>query len=267
MRTPITVFVAAMLSLFPWTKSEGAPFSNGSFESPGITSPNTFLALSSGDTKISNWIVGGTGGELSWINSRAASYAELNIDPLDGTHHISFNGNDAPPGRSISQTFSTSPGQIYVVTFYVARIGPGSGVMSLTADARTSGGQLLTSYVARPPASGYGAIQQFTFTPTSTETTLRFRDTSDSTNSVDILLDAVSVNLKDTQLTISCEFHAVIEVRGVVGQQYRVEFKDSLDDSDWLTVTTFALPVSPYLVLDPTSPGRPKRFYRAVTAP
>jgi hypothetical protein len=34
--------------------------------------------------------------------------------------------------------------------------------------------------------------------------------------------------------------------------------------TNWLVLTNITLPYSPYLVIDPNSPGQTMRFYRAV---
>lgn len=56
---------------------------------------------------------------------------------------------------------------------------------------------------------------------------------------------------------------------GPVGQQFQVEFADvvSVGTTNWLSLTNVTLPVSPFLVIDPDSPGRTKRFCRALPSP
>jgi hypothetical protein len=60
------------------------------------------------------------------------------------------------------------------------------------------------------------------------------------------------------------KFYAGITLTGTVGQQFRVEYTEALGIANWLTLTNLTLPFSPYLVIDPNSPGQAKRFYRAV---
>src|SRR5205823_6117745 len=72
--------------------------------------------------------------------------------------------------------------------------GPGSGTMSLLAELKSSSGEVLGSLSATAPAtSGYGPGQVFTFTATTTNSTLSFKDASSATIAVDLLLDNVSV--------------------------------------------------------------------------
>jgi len=59
---------------------------------------------------------------------------------------------------------------------------------------------------------------------------------------------------------------ASLVLAGEVGQTVRVEFSDALAPGagDWLVLTNISLPHSPFLVIDPTSRGKPNRYYRAV---
>ena len=62
------------------------------------------------------------------------------------------------------------------------------------------------------------------------------------------------------------KFYAGITLAGTVGQQFRVDYADGLNNgtTNWLVLTNITLPYSPYLVIDPNSPGQTMRFYRAV---
>jgi hypothetical protein len=61
-------------------------------------------------------------------------------------------------------------------------------------------------------------------------------------------------------------FYAGITLAGTVGQQFRVDYADVLTPgtTNWQVLETITLPFSPYLVIDPNSPGHTQRFYRAV---
>src|SRR5439155_10143234 len=163
------------------------PFTNGSFESP-ILAPGSSVNLSPGTGGLTGWTVGSTG-LVSMANGPA-----LGVSPVDGSQHIGFNGGNTPPGASISQTFLTAIGQTYAVSCNLGRIGTGDGTMSLLAVVISGGNELLGSLNATAPAApGYGPPQSFTFTATTTNTTLILKDTSSATFSVDLLLDNVSV--------------------------------------------------------------------------
>src|SRR5207244_5780146 len=147
-------------------------FFSCSFESPMLAA-GTGQELSAGSTSLTGWTVGNTG-LVSWRNGPAYGVA-----PVDGAQEIGFNGADTPVGASISQTFSTTVGQTYEVSFNVGRQGPGSGTMSLLAQVRSGTGAVLGSLTAVAPDSpGYGSAQTFTFTATTSASTLIFTDTS-----------------------------------------------------------------------------------------
>ena len=61
------------------------------------------------------------------------------------------------------------------------------------------------------------------------------------------------------------KFYAGTILAGPVGQQFRVDYADIMNagTTNWLMLTNVTLPSSPYLVIDPSSPGQGKRFYRA----
>jgi hypothetical protein len=62
---------------------------------------------------------------------------------------------------------------------------------------------------------------------------------------------------------------AATVLAGSVGQQYRVDYADvvTVGTTNWLVLTNITLPSSPFLVIDPASPGKPQRYYRAVPLP
>jgi hypothetical protein len=64
-------------------------------------------------------------------------------------------------------------------------------------------------------------------------------------------------------------FYAGTTLAGNVGASYRVEYADVIGGvtNAWRTLTNLTLPSSPYLVIDPESPGQNQRFYRAVPSP
>ena len=172
------------------TNLHAAPFTNGSFESP-VLPTESYLILAGGSTVIDGWVIGGTG-LVGFVNGSSASFG---VPPADGAQHIGFNGGDLPPDNSISQTFSTTPGTTYAISFNVGRIGPGAGVQKFTVDVISDTATLLKSYEALAPDSGggYGPLQTFKFKAISATTTLTFTDTSFVTIATDMLLDNVSV--------------------------------------------------------------------------
>ena len=64
-------------------------------------------------------------------------------------------------------------------------------------------------------------------------------------------------------------FIAATVLAGSAGQQYRVDYADVLvpGTTNWQVLTNITLPSSPYLVIDPNSPGHTQRYYRATPLP
>lgn len=161
------------------------PFANGSFELPPIA---VNVVIPNGSTAIPGWTVSGIG-QLSLVTG-----VSLGLPALDGSQKIEFNAANSAPGYTISQTFRTTPGESYAVSFNVGR-GPASvaGTMSVQGTVTTSTGQALGSLDAIAPLSGWSAPTTFTFVAATTASTLTFLDTSLTTAGVDVYLDNVSV--------------------------------------------------------------------------
>ncbi|MGH7488495.1 MAG: LamG-like jellyroll fold domain-containing protein, partial [bacterium] len=164
------------------------PFTNGSFESPVFSAGGH--ALASGSTDITGWTLGGPG-TVSIVNGAAAGV----VDPKDGAQQIDFNSGNTEAGATLTQTFATTAGQTYTVSFYVGRVGPGGGTVSLQGQVTSGAGGVLGSLaVVAPETQGYGPVQTFNFTATTASSTLTFTDTSTATVAVDVLLDNVRVD-------------------------------------------------------------------------
>jgi hypothetical protein len=167
--------------------SRGAPFQNGSFESPQLAS-GAGQVLLPGTNSLPGWNVG-TNGRVELLNSVSTS-----ISTVDGLQLLIFNSGNEAPGGTISQTFNTTAGQVYVVTFSVGRAGPGGGTMSLLAQVTSDTGASIGSLQGVSPATpGYGSESTFSFIASTPVSTLTFLDNSSTTGSVDLLLDDVSV--------------------------------------------------------------------------
>jgi hypothetical protein len=106
----------------------------------------------------------------------------------EGRLWIGFNGGDSAPGGSLSQTFTTVPGNSYIVAFAVGKVGFGN--VSLTASAVARDQAVLASKCCIP-TGGVWTDFYLEFTATSSSTTLVFKDTSPETIGVDVTLDDV----------------------------------------------------------------------------
>ena len=79
---------------------------------------------------------------------------------------------------------------------------------------------------------------------------------------------AVTSSAADVSFFGDLKFIAAAVLAGPVTAQYRVDYADVLGGvTNWLTLTNVTLPYSPFLVIDPNSPGRTNRYYRAVQLP
>jgi hypothetical protein len=164
---------------------------NGSFELPGGIPDGSGIYLTSGDSRLTGWTVGGTGGPI--VLHHGLSLPLIDFPPADGDYHLNFNAGDLSAGMWIAQSFWTTVGASYLVTCQVGKIGVTNGNVSLTASATSQTGEVLGQHACIPPPHGYGPVQSFSFTATTMLTTLQFLDTSADTVGVDVLLDNVSV--------------------------------------------------------------------------
>lgn len=66
---------------------------------------------------------------------------------------------------------------------------------------------------------------------------------------------------------LSVELYAGITIEGNVGTTNQIDYVTNLGDTNWIELTNFVLPQSPYLLFDPGSSRAQRRFYRAVQFP
>ena len=178
--------VLASVFLFAGLGSNAAPFTNGNFAIPAL-SAGSYLLPTDGSTAMTGWTVGvPDSGDVDLSNGSGDGIA-----PYAGQQLIVFNVSDTTPGGSLSQTFDTTVGEFYTVTFAVTQNHPGT--TSLTATALAAGNSLLASNYCVPSTPGEWSLFQLTFTATTTSTTLVFKDTSAQTFNVDLLFDDVTV--------------------------------------------------------------------------
>jgi choice-of-anchor C domain-containing protein len=168
---------------------------NGSFESP-VVGASGILTVNSGDSvTIPGWSVTGVGAGGSVDVVRGGPFF---MTPFDGAQNLDLDG--AHPGQ-IEQTFATTPGTTYTLTFAYAN-NPDAGAAVETANVLVtgSGGDLLSTGISHSGSvsgtiatMGYILFSQ-NFTANSTSETLRFTSTDPSTSATGIVLDAVAVN-------------------------------------------------------------------------
>jgi hypothetical protein len=164
---------------------------NGGFDinNNGLVIPGGgYATLNVGDTWLEGWTVGGPGHNIFVIGG-----TRFGAGPYDGYQWIDFNGLKSPPGGTLAQTFTTTVGQPYTVTFHVGEFDTGDE--SVTAMAFGSNNALLASNYCVPKVGFNGSWFPFqlNFTAVSTNTTLLFLDSSKETDSGDSTLDGVAV--------------------------------------------------------------------------
>jgi choice-of-anchor C domain-containing protein len=176
--------ILAVLAVTLWAAAaQATPFTNGSFET-GPTFSGSFTTLGNGDSSISGWTIGGNGIDYIYNYWKAE----------DGNFSLDMNAEAA---GSISQTFDTTNGQKYLVSFYMSgnpEIQQGVKTLQVSIGGNTyyydTTGKSIPLGVNNPLVSW--DHETFTFTATSATTTLTF--TSQSTGPCGPVLDNVSVN-------------------------------------------------------------------------
>jgi hypothetical protein len=108
-----------------------------------------------------------------------------------------FNGGQRTPNGVLSQSFSTSPGTTYNLTFDLgafSMVNHNDQRMQVTV----TGNGVLVSQTLIATAPGNGAsytTRNVSFVANSSASTLTFRDVSTTTENVDLLLDHVRLNI------------------------------------------------------------------------
>jgi Carbohydrate binding domain len=114
----------------------------------------------------------------------------------NGVKVLTFNGGQTSPNGVLSQTFATTPGQVYSLSFDVGAfslVNKNEQRLQFSVQGNTT---LLGPQIVSVFAPGTGttyASRSFTFTADRASTTLTFQDVSQTTTNVDLVLDNVRV--------------------------------------------------------------------------
>lgn len=113
----------------------------------------------------------------------------------DGAKLVAFNSGNQVPGGQISQTFATTPGQVYVVSMDTGVLAYNTLEQRMEVNVAGSSVLAVQNYVMRGQGGGNNTwfSRSFTFTADSASATLTIRDRSTQTNIIDLLLDNVKV--------------------------------------------------------------------------
>lgn len=139
--------------------ASAATISNGSFETG--PNPGSFSTLGTGSTAITDWTV--TAGTIDYIGSYWMAQ--------DGSRSLDLAGNS--PG-AISQTFATTNGQAYRISYWIGR-NPDGGLNPRTGFIDVGGGQQQFLYSGSGNrANMQWQLETFDFIATGASTTLTF---------------------------------------------------------------------------------------------
>ena len=186
--------------------------SNGSFTytpSAGLTGPDSFTyrandgALNSNIATVSitvNEVVAGVlvnpSFESDFNGWTASGNQNIGYYPAsDGIKIVTFNSENRTPDGVLSQTFATTPGQTYSLSFDVGLLAYTNDSQTLQVSMTGTGNLLTQTVTLNGQGTGLGPWipQSFSFTANSAATTLTFRDQSIATIGIDLLLDHVRV--------------------------------------------------------------------------
>jgi choice-of-anchor C domain-containing protein len=144
--------------------------SNGSFETgPAVPNPPGFIALAPGNPSITGWTI--SGNSIDYIGAYWQS--------SNGTHSIDLNGFGGP-GATVSQTFETTVGATYRVSFDLAG-NPASGpsLKTLVVSAGSIVNMPFSFDTTGKTLTNMGwTTKSFTFVATGASTTLAFTSTT-----------------------------------------------------------------------------------------
>jgi VCBS repeat-containing protein len=138
------------------------------------------------------------------------SLFETQYTATEGTHIAVFNSGDRDPTGIVSQSFATTPGKTYFLSFDLGSISWRNS-WSQSVEVKTVGSQTLLQTTSTISGNGGGGALKwfpwaYQFTADSATTTLSFKDTSSTSGSynLDMLLDNVRVTAaKSTDLAVT----------------------------------------------------------------
>ena len=141
----------------------------------------------------------------SWTTSGNLSIQTAGLyRPTDGSKLVAFNSGDTTPNGVLTQTFATTVGKTYSLTFDAGVLAYNKNSQKLLVTV--TGLKTLISSTVTLIGTGGGATlwvpQSFTFVADKTQTVLTFRDQSTTTGALDLLLDNVRVAIQGLTSTL-----------------------------------------------------------------
>lgn len=185
-RYPVVACLLTLLSACPFADAGANLLVNGSFESgPYINgAPGGYVTCGLNDARITGWIV--TDDNVDHVGSTF-------FQPSDGARSIDLNG--LQPG-ALAQTFATSPGATYLVTFDMAG-NPGAAptVKTMRVSAAGSFADFNFNISGKSTTSMGWVNKSWSFVALSTSTTIEFRSLDSPPTLGGPALDRVVVDL------------------------------------------------------------------------
>ena len=162
----------AALGLAAASSANAAAFSDGSFETPGSDNTKTLIT-----TGIGPWIHGGAGQDYYEFTGSDGQVAQ------NGNYFVGF-GHSGSVGGFLSQTFDTIAGNVYNVSYFVAKQQDGSPADAALFDVSVVDAIASTS-LASSSGSVFGTaylLKTLSFTATSASSKLTFKDDGGGNN-------------------------------------------------------------------------------------
>lgn len=229
---------------FTYQASDGSLVSNTATVSVTVAPPSLFVngSFEAGET---GWTMTG---------NRVIYASDGTYVAFDGSKTAIFNAGNSTPDAVISQTFNTTPGQTYQLSFHVGILAV-SGVEQKLQFAVAGTGTLLTQteiLLGNSQGNTIWTAKTYSFTANSSNTSLTFADISPTTFGADLLLDNVSVTpvLANRAPIAAAESYSTAPgATLVVAPASGVLANDSDPDSDALTAVLAVGPANGSLTL------------------
>jgi hypothetical protein len=184
-----TLTLLACLLAFAMSSSAANLLINGSFETP-IVPVGSYILYPDGSAAITGWqVVGNTGANVAIISGAFAQNG-VSFPAQDGVQWLDLTGTSNTLNEGVQQTVTTTPGQMYQLSYYVGNT-TGGGIFGTTSTVNVSIDGTPTFFdtnsTVSPTTQNW---EQFThiFTATSGSTTLGFLNgdpPSDNNNGLD----------------------------------------------------------------------------------
>ncbi len=136
-------------------------------------------------------------GESGWTmtGNRVVVENDGSFIAFDGTKLLAFNAGNTTPDATVSQSFTTIPGEEYTLEYNLGTLGNNGIGQSLLVSLTGTATHLSTTETVTgngSPTTNW-SVRSHTFIADSPTTVLTFTDTSSATNLIDLVLDNVTI--------------------------------------------------------------------------